>query len=174
MLIVGRLRQQHQQQFQNQVDPQTFLTGLKRLRLVLNWASCSLTIFSPDSVDGFSDAEASKPCPIQIVTVQDDHSFDLDMDALREVLMSDEVRDKKVAVVSVAGAFRKGKSFLLDYFLRFLNNKVSLFVLQGAIVIVSKGQLASLTLLPCFFFLFFFFFLTLILFGVIDIQCNLC
>ena len=54
----------------------------------------------------------------------EDHSFELDMEALKEVLLSDEVQNRKVVVVSVAGAFRKGKSFLLDYFLRFLNNKV--------------------------------------------------
>lgn len=46
------------------------------------------------------------------------------MDALARVLLSDQVKDRKVVVVSVAGAFRKGKSFLLDYLLRFLNNKV--------------------------------------------------
>ncbi len=56
--------------------------------------------------------------------MKEDHTFDLDMDALKEVLLSDEVKNKKVVIVSVAGAFRKGKSFLLDYFLRFLNNKV--------------------------------------------------
>lgn len=65
-----------------------------------------------------------KPHPMQIVKVLEDHSFDLDMEALREVLLSDEVKDRKVVVVSVAGAFRKGKSFLLDYFLRYLNNEV--------------------------------------------------
>lgn len=64
------------------------------------------------------------PHPIQIVNVKEDHSFDLDLSALERVLLSDEVKDRKVVVVSVAGAFRKGKSFLLDYLLRFLKNKV--------------------------------------------------
>lgn len=72
-----------------------------------------------------SVGEDSGAHPIQIVRVQEDHSFDLDMDALQRVLLSDEVKDRKVVVVSVAGAFRKGKSFLLDYLLRFLNNKVA-------------------------------------------------
>jgi len=35
------------------------------------------------------------------------------------------VRDKKVVVLSVAGAFRKGKSFLLDFLLRYLDRTVS-------------------------------------------------
>lgn len=68
---------------------------------------------------------ADGPRPIQIVLAQEDHSFDLDMDALKEILYSEEVINRKVVVLSVAGAFRKGKSFLLDYLLRFLNNKVS-------------------------------------------------
>lgn len=65
------------------------------------------------------------PHPIQIVKAKGKHSFDLDMEALKEVLLSEEVIDRKVVVLSVAGAFRKGKSFLLDYLLRFLNNKVN-------------------------------------------------
>ena len=80
---------------------------------------------SVEFVDG-EEAAVSKPHPIQIVKVLDDHTFDLDMDALKEVLLSEEVQNRKVAVISVAGAFRKGKSFLLDYLLRFLNNKVLL------------------------------------------------
>lgn len=58
--------------------------------------------------------------PIQIVVSRDDHSFELDEDALAAVLMQDHVKDKNVVVVSVAGAFRKGKSFLLDFFLRYM------------------------------------------------------
>ena len=56
--------------------------------------------------------------------VKEDHSFDLNMVALKEILLSEKVKNRKVVVVSVAGAFRKGKSFLLDYLLRFLTNKV--------------------------------------------------
>ena len=64
--------------------------------------------------------------PVQIVsTDEEEHSFSLNEDLLEEVLISDErVRDKKVVVISVAGAFRKGKSFLLDFFLRYLDRKV--------------------------------------------------
>lgn len=64
--------------------------------------------------------------PVQIVaTDEEEHVFTLNEDALEEILLSDSrIRDKKVVVISVAGAFRKGKSFLLDFFLRYLDRKV--------------------------------------------------
>ncbi len=65
-----------------------------------------------------------RPRAVQIVKAKEDHTFDLDREALSEILLSDDVREKKVVVLSVAGAFRKGKSFLLDYLLRFLSNGV--------------------------------------------------
>uniref|UniRef100_A0A673GS56 Atlastin-3-like n=1 Tax=Sinocyclocheilus rhinocerous TaxID=307959 RepID=A0A673GS56_9TELE len=66
----------------------------------------------------------SDPGPVQIVTVnKEDHSFDLDTEALSRILLTPEVRDKDVVVVSVAGAFRKGKSFLLDFMLRYMYRK---------------------------------------------------
>jgi atlastin len=70
--------------------------------------------------------------PIQIVVSRDDHSFELDEDALEAILLQDHVKDKNVVVVSVAGAFRKGKSFLLDFFLRYLVTQVGLLS-QGKI-----------------------------------------
>lgn len=66
-----------------------------------------------------------KPHPIQIVLANKDHTFTLDEEALSRVLMQEEIRDRYVVVVSVAGAFRKGKSFLLDFFLRYMDSKVS-------------------------------------------------
>lgn len=63
--------------------------------------------------------------PVQVVLAHpSDHTFELDEDALSEILLHDDVKDRNVVVVSVAGAFRKGKSFLLDFFLRYMNNKV--------------------------------------------------
>ena len=58
--------------------------------------------------------------PIQIVVAKEDHTFELDEEALASIVCQDHVKDKPIAVISVAGAFRKGKSFLLDFFLRYL------------------------------------------------------
>ena len=67
-----------------------------------------------------------KGYPVQIVVAKDDHSFELDEQQLEEVLLHPSIETKKVVVVSVAGAFRKGKSFLLDFFLRYLSADVSI------------------------------------------------
>lgn len=62
---------------------------------------------------------------VQVVLAKEDHSFTLDEEALEEILMQEHIKDLNVVVVSVAGAFRKGKSFLLDFFLRYMNSQVS-------------------------------------------------
>lgn len=64
--------------------------------------------------------------PIQIVVANgDDHKFELDALALEKILMQDHIKDLNVVVLSVAGAFRKGKSFLLDFMLRYMHSQVS-------------------------------------------------
>lgn len=74
----------------------------------------------------------SEPGPVQIVRVcKEEHSFTLDTEALARVLLAPEVRDKNVVVLSVAGAFRKGKSFLLDFMLRYMYRKVHNVVIQN-------------------------------------------
>uniref|UniRef100_A0A665WK15 Atlastin GTPase 2 n=1 Tax=Echeneis naucrates TaxID=173247 RepID=A0A665WK15_ECHNA len=68
--------------------------------------------------------EEEKARPIQIVLAnEDEHSFELDAAALEKILLQDHVKDLNVVVVSVAGAFRKGKSFLLDFMLRYMHNQ---------------------------------------------------
>ncbi|CAH1977349.1 unnamed protein product [Acanthoscelides obtectus] len=66
----------------------------------------------------------TKPHAVPIVVANQDHSFQLDEEALKKVLLRDELKDRYVVVVSVAGAFRHGKSFLLDFFLRYMNAKI--------------------------------------------------
>ncbi|KAF7659004.1 hypothetical protein LDENG_00004330 [Lucifuga dentata] len=71
-------------------------------------------------------AEEEKARPIQIVLAnEDEHSFELDAAALEKILLQDHVKDLNVVVVSVAGAFRKGKSFLLDFMLRYMHSQQS-------------------------------------------------
>ncbi|CAB3410009.1 unnamed protein product [Caenorhabditis bovis] len=64
----------------------------------------------------------SEPHAVRIVEVVEDtdHSFELNVKALESILLDPKVADKKVAVIGVAGAYRKGKSFLLNFFLRYL------------------------------------------------------
>lgn len=66
--------------------------------------------------------------PVQIVKIDDEseeHNFILDEDALNDILNKDNIKDKPVCIISVAGAFRKGKSFLLNFMLRYLENGAS-------------------------------------------------
>ncbi|NXS64019.1 ATLA2 protein, partial [Brachypteracias leptosomus] len=77
----------------------------------------------PDSDD---EVDLDKPRPIQIVLAhEDDHNFELDEEALEKILLQEHIKDLNIVVVSVAGAFRKGKSFLLDFMLRYMYNRVS-------------------------------------------------
>jgi atlastin len=87
---------------------------------------CSTGGFSEKSSDWSSEEEepVRKAGPVQVLIVKDDHSFELDEAALNRILLSQAVRDKEVVAVSVAGAFRKGKSFLMDFMLRYMYNQV--------------------------------------------------
>lgn len=63
--------------------------------------------------------------PVQIVKVNEEaHTFRLSEDDLTRIILQDNVKHRDVVIVSVAGAFRKGKSFLLDFFLRYLYARV--------------------------------------------------
>jgi len=50
--------------------------------------------------------------------------YTLNCGDLEKILLAEDVKDTFVMVVSVAGAFRKGKSFLLSFMLRYLESTV--------------------------------------------------
>ncbi|KAH6923379.1 hypothetical protein HPB50_000506 [Hyalomma asiaticum] len=57
--------------------------------------------------------------PVQIVSIGPDQTVQLNKQELERILLAANVKDKPVAVVSIIGAFRKGKSFLLNFLLRY-------------------------------------------------------
>ena len=61
---------------------------------------------------------------IQIVIANPDHTFRLDEKALASIVSDANIKGKEIVVISVAGVFRKGTSFLLNWMLRFLKAEV--------------------------------------------------
>lgn len=62
---------------------------------------------------------------VQVVELnKESRSFELSVGDLERILLGENVKDREVAVISIAGAFRKGKSFLLNFFLKYLQQVV--------------------------------------------------
>lgn len=65
-----------------------------------------------------------RPRTIQIICSVN-HKFELqNLNDLEHILGSEELKNRQVVVVSIAGALRQGKSFLLNFFLKYLNARV--------------------------------------------------
>ena len=63
---------------------------------------------------------------VQMLQLSDTkNGFIFNSKELEKILLADDVKDTFVTIVSVAGAYRKGKSFLLGFFLRYLESVVS-------------------------------------------------
>lgn len=76
--------------------------------------------------------------PRQIVHPKEGGGFYVDHQALQSILLADAIKDKPVTVVAVAGAYRTGKSFLLNFLLRYLRNGSNADWMEGAIAL-SEG-----------------------------------
>lgn len=65
--------------------------------------------------------------PINILVQNANGGYEINPEAIERVLLHPEVKDRSVYVLSIAGAFRKGKSFFLNYCLRFMYANVRYF-----------------------------------------------
>ncbi|CAN7980122.1 unnamed protein product [Ixodes pacificus] len=70
-------------------------------------------------VDTAADGKRLVGRPVTVITVNKQGKLTLDFEALRSVLLQKDVRNLPVVVLSVAGAFRTGKSSILNVLLRF-------------------------------------------------------
>lgn len=90
--------------------------------------------------------------PIQIV-IPKNQTYKLEIDELNHILDADDIKDRHIVVVSIAGASRQGKSFLLNFFLKFLYAQVSSLPFAIHSVKIQSSILVSSDLLqkiPCF------------------------
>jgi Guanylate-binding protein, N-terminal domain len=56
----------------------------------------------------------------QILSKNGNGSFSVNYKSISSVLMHPEVRNRKIVAISIVGALRKGKSFFMNYCLRFM------------------------------------------------------
>ena len=71
------------------------------------------------SLGFFDDEEA-----LQILKPKEEGGYELNEEALIKIFHHPDVKENPVMIVSVTGAMRSGKSFLLTLLLRYLNSEV--------------------------------------------------
>lgn len=90
-----------------------------------------------------SKADIASAKAIQIVAPFN-HTFQLQFDPLKPILENEKVSDRNVVVVSIAGAFRQEKSFLLNFFLKYLYAQVSIYFCWVGCLFTAKQTQFSL------------------------------
>lgn len=63
--------------------------------------------------------------PENILKFSTSNKVEIVLNPITKLLQHEDVKDRKIVVFSIIGAFRKGKSFFLDYCLRYLYANVS-------------------------------------------------
>uniref|UniRef100_A0A3B3TJQ5 Atlastin GTPase 2 n=1 Tax=Poecilia latipinna TaxID=48699 RepID=A0A3B3TJQ5_9TELE len=107
--------------------PEDLMDGLNiRTNAPESYQTDSISPSPDEGIEEEKPVAEERPGPVQIVRANEsDGIFQLDAAALEKILLQDHVKDLNLVVVSVAGAFRKGKSFLLDFMLRYMYNQHS-------------------------------------------------
>ena len=68
---------------------------------------------------------SNDPKPITALKFSNENNAILNLTEINKMLNHSKVKDRKIVVFSIVGGFRKGKSFFLDYCLRYLYANVS-------------------------------------------------
>ena len=63
--------------------------------------------------------------PISVMKFSDTGEVVADNEELEKIFNHPEIQDRKIVILSIVGATRGGKSYFLDYCLRFLYSHVS-------------------------------------------------
>lgn len=63
--------------------------------------------------------------PVTVMKFSDTGEIIADNKEVENIFNNDEIQDRKIVIISMIGAFRGGKSYFLNYCLRFLYAHVS-------------------------------------------------
>ena len=66
--------------------------------------------------------------PVTLLKFSETKEIIIDNEELDKIFNHPEIQDRKVVILSLIGSFRGGKSFFLDYCLRFLYDHVSIII----------------------------------------------
>mgnify|MGYP003402658826 CR=1 FL=1 len=104
------------------------LPGLILLALLATFARGAQTEAEKKALEALQKTKKQHPYGKQQVIIQfpEFKPIVVDQDAI-EPLLNEQLADYKIAVYSIVGGFRIGKSFLMDYCLRFMYAHVSSF-----------------------------------------------
>ena len=65
---------------------------------------------------------------VSVLKFSADNKVSIEKPELDKMFLDAEVKTRKIVIVSIIGAFRKGKSFFLDYCLRYMYANVSFHI----------------------------------------------
>ena len=68
-----------------------------------------------------TEVASKEPCAVPIVIPLENDKYKFDEEVFKQILEENDAADLPAVCLSVAGSFRKGKSFLLNFLLRYLN-----------------------------------------------------
>lgn len=58
--------------------------------------------------------------PLKVFEFSSNENDNFDLDEIEKFFNNPKIKQRKVVILSIVGAFRRGKSFFLDYCLRYL------------------------------------------------------
>ena len=65
--------------------------------------------------------------PIQIISFDETKKLKLNKEKLERDLNQDHIKKLPIVIISVVGAYRTGKSFLLSWLIRYLNSNLRVY-----------------------------------------------
>jgi atlastin len=68
---------------------------------------------------------------VQLLHVEGQNGITYNQHVVSDLFLDPKLKDRQVVVISIVGAFRKGKSFLMNYVLRYLYAHVSMKMIKN-------------------------------------------